>query len=158
MADEMKVALAKKVYGTLCNAIDAREWKYHKDEENLIVLFGVNGNDLPIQFLLAVDIERQLIRLLSPLPFKMNSDKLVEASIVCCVSSYKMVDGSFDLDLSDGTVSFRMTASFRDSVIGEALMEYMIDCSCAMVEKYNDQFEAINKGTLSIEEFIRNEA
>ena len=47
-----------------------------------------------------------------------------------------------------------MTVFFRESLIGEGLFQYMISCSCAMVDKYNDQFLALDKGILSITDFI----
>ncbi len=154
MADEKKMELAKQVYATLCAAIDRREWNYQKDEENLVAYFGVSGDDIPMQFILVVDAERQLIRVMSPLPFKMSEAKRMEGAIVTCVASYGMADGSFDYDLSDGTIVFRMTASFRESLIGEGLFHYLISCSCAMVDEYNDQFLAIDKGMMSITDFI----
>lgn len=154
MADEKKMELAKQVYTTLCAAIDRREWNYQKDEEKLVAYFGVSGDDIPMQFILAVDAERQLIRVMSPLPFKMSESKRMEGAIATCVASYGMADGSFDYDLSDGTIVFRMTASFRESLIGEGLFQYLISCSCAMVDAYNDKFLAIDKGLLSITDFI----
>lgn len=154
MVDEKKMALAKQVYLTLCEAIENRGWKYGKDEEKLLVHFGVNGEDIPMKFILLVDVERQLIRLMSPMPFKMSESKRMEGAIATCVASYGMADGSFDYDLSDGTIVFRMTASFRESLIGEGLLQYMISCSCAMVDKYNDQFLALDKGIMSITDFI----
>ena len=156
MADERNIELAKQVYQTLCEAIERREWNFGKDEENLIVHFGVNGDDILMQFILGVDADRQLIRLLSPLPFKMGEDKRMEGAIAACSASYGMVDGNFDFNLVDGSIAFRMTASFRDSVIGEGLFHYMIACSCAMVDKYNDKFLALDKGVISITDFITN--
>lgn len=156
MADEKKIELAKQVYQTMCDAIDRRNWRYGKDEEKLLVHFGVNGDDIPMQFILIVDADRQLIRVMSQLPFKMSEDKRMEGAIATCVASYGMADGSFDYDLSNGAIVFRMTASFRDSVIGEGLFQYLISCSCAMVDKFNDQFLAIDKGLLSIGDFIAN--
>ena len=156
MADEKKMELAKQVYQTMCDAIDRRNWRYGKDEEKLLVHFGVNGDDIPMQFTLIVDADRQLIRVMSQLPFKMSEDKRMEGAIATCVASYGMADGSFDYDLSNGAIVFRMTASFRDSVIGEGLFQYLISCSCAMVDKFNDQFLAIDKGLLSIGDFIAN--
>lgn len=156
MADEKKMELAKQVYQTMCDAIDRRNWRYGKDEEKLLVHFGVNGDDIPMQFILIVDADRQLIRVMSQLPFKMSEDKRMEGAIATCVASYGMADGSFDYDLSNGAIVFRMTASFRDSVIGEGLFQYLISCSCAMVDKFNDQFLAIDKGLLSIGDFIAN--
>ena len=107
-----------------------------------------------MQFVLVIDVERQLIRLMSPLPFKMSESKRMEGAIATCVATFGMADGSFDYDLEDGSIIFRMTASFRESVIGEGLFQYMISCSCATVDKYNDKFLAIDKGVLSITDFI----
>lgn len=157
MIDDKKIELAKKVYQTLCEAIERREWKFGKDEDKLLVHFGVSGDDIPMQFILVVDAERQLIRLMSPLPFKFSEDKRMEGAIATCAATYGMADGSFDYDLSDGTIVFRLTASFRESVIGEGLFQYMISLSCVMVDKYNDQFLAIDKGELDISEFVAKE-
>lgn len=158
MTDEKKVAVAKMVYNTLCNAIENRGWKFGKDEEELLVHFGVTGKDIPMHFILIVDVDRQLVRLMSPLPFKMSESKRMEGAIATCVATYGMADGSFDYDLSDGEIVFRMTASFRESLIGEGLFQYMISCSCATVDKYNDQFLALDKGVISITDFIASES
>lgn len=158
MIDEKQMEHAKQVYKTLCDAIVSREWKFDKDEEKLLVYFGVNGDDIPMQFVLVVDAERQLVRLMSPMPYKMSEEKRMEGAIATCAASYGMADGSFDYDLSSGEIVFRMTASFRESLIGEGLFQYMISCACAMVDKYNDQFLAIDKGIMSITDFITKQS
>ena len=154
MVDEKKMELAKQVYQTLCDAIERRGWNFGRNEEKLLVHFSVNGDDIPMQFILIVDAERQLIRVMSPLPFKMSEAKRMEGAIATCAASFGMVDGSFDYNLSDGTIVFRMTASFRESLIGEGLFQYLTFCSCAMVDKYNDRFLALDKGIMSITDFI----
>ena len=154
MIDAKKFELAKQVYTTLCEAIDRRSWRYDKEEEKLLVHFGVNGDDIPMNFILVVDAERQLIRLMSPLPFKMSQEKRMEGAIATCAATYKMADGSFDYDLAEGRIVFRLTASFRESVIGEGLLHYMIECACAVVDNYNDMFLAIDKGLISISDFL----
>jgi len=154
MADATLMAKAKEIYNTLCVALDARKWKYQKDEEKLVIFFGVNGEDIPMQFVIVVDAERQLVRMMSPLPFKMREDKRMEGAIATCVANYGMVDGSFDINLADGAISFRLTASYRDSQISDKLFQYMISCTCVTVDKYNDQFMALDKGLISISDFI----
>ena len=154
MANEKKMELAKQVYNTLCEAIERREWNFEKDEEKLNVRFGVKGDDIPMQFVLIVDAERQLICVMSPLPFKMSESKRMEGAIATCAASFGMADGNFDYDISDGTIVFRMTASFRESLIGEGLFQYLISCSCAMVDKYNDLFLALNMGIMNVTDFI----
>ena len=157
MEDINKLERAKKVYQTLCSAIEQRNWKYDKEEDRLFVHFSVSGDDFPMQFYVFVEVERQLIRLLSPMPFKMSENKRIEGALAACAASCGMIDGSFDYDLSTGEIYFRTTALFRESEIGEDLFQYMISLSCAMVDKYNDKFFAIDKGFLSINDFIAEE-
>lgn len=157
MADEKKINLAKEVYSTLCKALDNRGWKYEKDEEEFLVHFGVNGEDLPINFVILVDVDRQLIRVLSSLPFKMSEEKRIDGAIAACAATYKMADGGFEYDISDGSIVFKTAACFSESVIGEGIFRYMIALTCAMVEKYNDKFFALNKGLIKIEDFLKED-
>lgn len=154
MADENKMLLAKQVFQTLCDAIERRKWTFEKNNEELVAHFQVSGDDIPMEFILFIDAERQLIRLLSPIPFKINEAKRMEGAVACCAASFGMADGSFDYNLSDGSIVFRMTASFDGCVIGEGLFQYMISCACAMIDKYNDRFLAIDKGLIDISDFF----
>ncbi len=156
MSEEIKTIHAKKVFQTLCAALDARNWTYEKDAEKLLVHFGVNGDDIPMKFIIFVDADRQIVRLISPLSFKMSEEKRVEGAVACCMTSYGMADGSFDYDLSDGSVSFRMTESFNACELGEGVFQYMISCACAMVDEYNDKFLALDKGMISISDFVKS--
>ncbi len=157
MSDEMKMERAKKVYNTLCTAIDKRDWTYDREDEDLIVRFNVSGEDIPMSFILIVDADRQLVRLLSPIPFNMGEDKRMEGAIATCVASYGFINGSFDYDLEDGSIVFRLTQSFRGSDVSEEVLQYMISLSCSVVDNYNDRFMALNKGLLSITDFIAKE-
>ena len=133
MADEMKMKLAKQVYNTICEALDNRDWHYGKEEDELLVHFGVNGDDIPLQFIIVVDAERQLIRLMSPLPFKMSESKRIEGAIATCAASYGMADGSFDYDLSDGKIVFNVAKPVTLSIEldGDVLSPLVIGCIIA---------------------------
>lgn len=154
MDSDKKLAKAQAVYSTLCDAIDRRNWTYDKLEDKLVAHFKVSGDDIPMQFIIIVDADRQLIRVLSPLPFKMSEGKRVEGAIATCEATYRLADGSFDYDMKDGSITFRLTASFADSLIGEELFQYIISCSCSVVDQYNDKFMAIDKGYLSVDDFL----
>ena len=155
MADEKKLKNAQSVYKTLCDTLDARNWKYEKTPDELVVEFKVTGEDLPMDFLVAVDVERELIRLMSRMPFAFSAEKRFDGAIVTCHANYRMCDGSFDYDIESGRIFFRMTSSFRDSLISQELFNYMIDCSCAMVDYYNDKFLMVDKGILSVVDFFK---
>lgn len=156
MAEEMKLQLAKEVYATLCASLDNRGWHYSRDDEHLIVDFGVRGDDIPMKFIFAVDIDRQLVRVMSPLPFSFSEEKRIDGAIATCAATFGLADGSFDYDISNGSVIFRMTATFRESKLSDSLFQYLIDCASFTVDEYNDKFLAIDKGILGITDFIAN--
>ncbi len=145
---------AKKVYEDLCAAIEARDWKYAKEDDKLLVQFGVNGDDLAMHFLILVDIEAQYIRLLSPLPFEFPEDKRVEGALAACAMNMPLADGSFDFDLKTGRTWFRQAASFRESTIGDALFQYMISYACGAVDLFNDRLEALATGKITLPQFL----
>jgi hypothetical protein len=78
-----------------------------------------------MQFIIFVDVDRQLLRLLSPLPFDMVEDKRIDGAIATCHATYGLRDGSFDYDLSNGRISFRMTSAFLDNDIPVSVLQYM---------------------------------
>ncbi len=155
MVDEKKIEKAIEVFNTLCAAIESRGWSYNADKEGLAIEFQVTGEDLPMQFIIVVDCDRQMIRFFSELPFKISEEKRVEGAVAVCAASCGMVDGNFTYDIETGTILFKQTAVFMDSTIGEGLLQYMILCACSTVDKYNDKFLALNKGFIGIEDFIK---
>ena len=156
MADEKKI-LAKKAFDLVRTALDERKWVYNTDEENLHFDFKVSGDDLPMQMIIRIDDERQLIRVFSMLPFDMAEDKRIEGAIAVCVANCGMVDGGFDYNLNDGSILFRNVATYRDSDLSATLVQYLISVCCSTVDKYNDRFLMLSKGMLSLEAFIQKD-
>ena len=149
-----KMIRANEVYAKLCAALDARDWTYEKKEEDLVILLHVNGEDIPMPFILHIDADRSLIRFTSPMMFKMPEDKRVDGAIAACAASFGLADGSFDYDFMDGTIAFRMTATYRDSDIGEMLLQYLISCASRTVDRYNDKFLMLSMGKIGVDAFF----
>ena len=148
---------AKDLYDRMCKYLEEKELKFKKEEEELVIHFVVSGDDIPMIFILRIDSDRELIRLTSPLPFCFDEDKRIDGAIATCFVSDKLADGSFDYDITDGSIAFRMTASFRNSRIGEGLIDYMIGCSSVTVDEFNDKLLALNKGIISITDLLGND-
>ena len=154
MSDEKKLKSAQNVYKTLCAMLDEKELKYEKHEDDLVVTFFLGGDDIPMQFVLNVDSERQLIRLLSPIPVTFEGDKCKEAAIAACQVNYRIADGSFDFDYKKGRILFRMTSSYIDSLISKDVFEYMVAVASYTVDEYNDKFFMLAKGQIPLEVFF----
>lgn len=154
---EYDMRKAVEVYDTLCSMLDNINWKYEKVEEKLMIKSGVKGDDLPIDFLVIVKPNNEVVQFISSLPFNMPEDKRVEGALAICAANYGMVNGSFDYDLSDGQILFRLTTSYRESLLSEALFEYMVMVSASTIDKYNDRFFMLAKGMITLEQFIEME-
>ena len=155
MADKHQQAL--KTFETICAMLDAREWKYDRDDENMRIVCRVSGEDLPVDVLFLVREKHQVVTLLSPLPFKMAEDKRVDGALAVAVANYGLINGTFDYDLRDGEIRFRMVSSFLESELNAELFAYMLICSVSTVDDYNDKFMMLNKGLVTLEQFIESE-
>lgn len=157
MTDEMKLDRAKKVYDTLCEALEEHEWKYEKDEDELVIKCGAQGEDLPMDINITVSAGRQMVLLLSHMPFVIAEDKRLELAVAVSIVNNRLVDGCFDYNIKTGYMVFRMTNSFLESTLGKEVFSYMLFCSCQTIDEYNDKFLMLAKGMLSLEQFIGNE-
>jgi hypothetical protein len=155
MADQNQWMYAKEVFKTLCEMLDARGWKYKKDEDSLFIECSAQGEDLPIAVRMEVDAERMLVILYSELPFDVPEDKRVEMSLAISAINYTLVDGSFDYNVLNGNLLFRLTSSFRESMIADTALEYMLYVSCNTVEAYNDKLFMLCKGMMSWEDITK---
>ena len=157
MAESNELALAKTVYADLCETLEKRGLVFEKHDDALVITFSSVGEDFPIDFVLAVEAEPQLLRVYSRLPFTVPEDKRMDLAIATCVASYGLIDGNFDYDISKGIIRFLLTASFRESTIGSGLFDYLIGVSFFTIDKYNDKFFALSKGLMSVNDFIAQE-
>lgn len=155
MSDEKKLKNAQNVFQTLCAMLDEKELKYEKHEDDLVVTFIMRGYDIPMQIVINIDFERELIRLLSPIPVTFEGDKRIEGAIATCQVNYRLADGSFDYDYKQGKILFRMTSSYVESLISKDLFEYMVSVACYTVDEYNDKFFMLAKGQIEIGEFFK---
>lgn len=155
MADEKEIRQAKAAYDTLCEMLKEREWHYESDEDNFTIMCGARGEDLPMEIRVQVDPERLIVTLLSQMPFSVPEDKRVEMALAVSAVNYALVDGSFDYNFVDGTLLFRMTSSYRESLVGKDMFEYMLYVSCKTIDDYNDKFLMIIKEKMTLEDLVK---
>ena len=148
---------AQKVYDDLCAMLESYKWKFEKNDSDLSIKFTATGEDIPMDFLLKADAGRQLLSLYSVMPFTAPEGKKDDMAVACCVAGNGLWDGSFDFDYESGRVTYRMTASFIGSDIGKGLFRYMIAMSGKVVDRYNDKLLAVCSGSMSLEDFIKEE-
>lgn len=154
MSEDKELKQALSVYKALCDMLDERGWHYKKDIEELSIECGAQGEDLPLEIIIQVDKERQLVTLLSQMPFAVPESRRTALAIAVSQANNGMVDGSFDYDYLSGRIIFRLTSSYRASLIGKELLAYMLMCACYTVDEYNDKFLMVAKNEMTNEEIL----
>lgn len=157
MTEEMLKKSGENVYATICKMFDNLGYHYERHDDDLVVSCTVKGEDIPMDILFIVRSERQLVQLLSPMPFTVPEDKRMEMAVAVTVASNNLVDGSFDFDLSNGRIVFRQTSSYMESILGEELFTYMLMVSANTIDDYNDKFLMLAKGMMTLEQFIEKQ-
>lgn len=155
-ATEQQLQNAENVFNSICTMLNNINFHYDtsmRDQDHIITC-TVNGDDIPMKMFIIVRPEREIVSLLSPMPFNTPEDKRVEMAMAVSIANYGIIDGSFDYDLNDGEIRFRMTASYIESLLGEELFKYMLYVSANTIDRYNDRFLAVAKGTMTLEQFI----
>ncbi len=144
---------ARMVFDTFCDMLDKKEGKYNKDEEDLSITFSSIGKDFPWRICVNIDVDRELIRLRSPLAH-VPEDKRIEAALAICAINDRMINGCFDYDYTDGEIVFRMANSYAGSIVGEEVCDYMVRCAGVTIDEYNDLLALYMLGVINLEELI----
>ena len=154
MAKEKNLYYAREAYDAVCTALDEMDWSYQRDDEKLMVSFGVNGEDIPITVVIACNLDLQFLQLMSLLPFNAPSYRMTEVASSICVINYRLAVGNFDLSLDDGTIMFKLNSSFRETLISTELVHSLIYLTCSTVDKSNGDLLALCSGDMTLKDIL----
>ena len=155
MTEEQKNLMdAHKVYEALCAMLNDRNWHYQKQEEKLRITCGAQGEDLPMEISMEVDAKRQLVVLLSQMPFGVAENRRAALAVAVSNANCNIVDGSFDYDYLSGKIIFRLTSSYRGCIVGKEMLDYLLVCSCGTIDYFNDKFLAVAKNDMSFDQIL----
>lgn len=154
MADTQGRLAAQVAYETVCRALEKHDWKFKRHDDALVITCGARGDDLEMDFVIMADADRQVLSILSPMPFQVSEDKRMDVAIAVTMANNGMVMGCFDYDIADGKIRFRMNQSFYHSQIGEDLAYHLVMLTSYTVDHYNDKFLSVSTGVMSLEAFI----
>ena len=90
----------------------------------------------------------------SPLPVDFPEDKRVDAAVAMATINNKLMNGCFDLDMSDGDVRFRLCQIFHDNDFSEEQIMYMMIITFKTVDEYNDPLFMLAKGMMDMTQFL----
>lgn len=154
MGEDKKIKRAQKVYKNMCAELKKHGIKFGENEKDLETFFRVTGDDLPMDFIVKVDAERELVRLNSTLPVTFKEGNLIQGAVATCQLNYVLADGCFDYSVTDGTITYKMTSSYKDSLLSGEVFVYLVGIAMGTVERYNDKLYMLAEEKISLAEFF----
>lgn len=145
---------AKATFNTLCKMLNNIGWRYDKDEEELQISCEAQGDDLPIDVRMQLNTNMEIVTFLSNLPFSVPESKRMDVALAICAINDRLIDGSFDYDYLSGKIVFRITTSYRNSILSEEALKYVLFVSCGTVDDYNDKLYDLTKGNMTVQDVV----
>lgn len=149
-----KKQAAQSVYDQLRNYLAEQDIKYDHNDEEKNIWFAMRGDDLRILIDIIVDEKSQKIKVLSPLEFKIPQDLREDVALVINQLNFMIINGCVDYDFETGSISFRINATFEDSILGDGTLHYLIGTAVNSVEAFNDKLYMIANGVMTAQQYM----
>ncbi len=146
---------AAVVFKAICDAIEERNWKYETNLDTLSAYVFLNTEDLPLNLSFSVNMKQEIVEVLSLLPFEFRPEKRVEGAIACSFVTLMLRQGAFVTDYDSGSTWFRLAASYRDMVVTKDFIGWLLTIAAVCVDHYNDKLYMVDRGELSVSDFMK---
>lgn len=116
--------------------LDSRSWRYETIPERSLITAGAKGRagSFKVIFDMKEDRELLLIYVMCQMNFPEECRERLAVYLTLC--NYSMTLGNFEMDMSDGEVRYKMSATTKGSEMTLAMIEEMLDVSLAMADRF----------------------
>ena len=152
--DDIKQKIATSVYNTIISVLDGKGYETKRDDDNLTAYCHVQSDVLPISFAVIVDAEKQLLTIVESSSITFPKDSLTDGAIAACVTNCLLVDGSFHFEYATGNMLFRISSSFKDSVISADVFEYLLRRTYNTILTYGPELTKLANGGIMIGAYV----
>jgi len=154
MVDD-KVTQAKRVFDTICAALDDRKFNYVKNEDELAVEFTVSGEDLDMPMRIKPNMGVQSVILTSVIGLTVPEYRRTDVALAIIGINNLIPNGFFVFDTVGGEIVFKIATGYVECLLGKGQIQSMIDTACEVVETYNDRFLFLIKDMVSLRDFFK---
>ena len=148
------LAAAEAVYSTFRKVLDDMQVIYTEHKEDNVITFGYKGKDMNHDIIIFVNPESETFRIVERLPYDIPEDKIIDVALAASLVNSRLMIGGFTYAL-DEHLNFEVAQSYAGSLVGEAAIKKCLFAVFVCVEEYDDKFMALNKGYITIKEFMQ---
>lgn len=115
--------------------LDADDWHYERDDENVIRMGFAGENGRWTVFARALE-EKQQILFYSLCPLNAAEARRPAMAEFLTRANYGMVIGNFEMDYSDGEIRYKTSIDVENSPTTTALVKPLLYANCLMMDRY----------------------
>ena len=145
-------------YQAICRGLDAMNWKYVGDDENLEIEYYVScRSGLDYHFRIYVSDSNKLIAVFVDFPFTIP-EKMRQA--VCEYFShvnFSLAVGCFELNFLNGEACFSLCTSYSESLIGDKLVKKLNDIASITADGHAPSVKRFLDGEISYDDLFEEE-
>ena len=149
---------ARVIYDTVCAALDKMKWVYDKEEEELAITTGAKGTDLPIDIIIRVIPEAEVLSVQVPFAFEVPDEHSIDVAIAVSAANYGLIRGCFDYDMTTGDLRFRICAPYNgNTTLAQDVVEMLVLIAATTVDSYQTRLLMVAKGVVTPSQFLAEE-
>lgn len=152
---EEKAKRADTVLRLIGEALDDFGLKYDKDDEKRIIDLQFVGNDIPISVRFFVNASLENTALYSILPFNVPEEKVLETAYLLNHINNRILDGSFEMNISAKTILFRINNSYVGCMISKESFDALFRKAANTVDRFNEKLKAFVEDEITVEQFLQ---
>lgn len=151
---EEQLQAGSRAFETVCSAIEELGLKCDIDEDEMRIHLEVAGEDMPINIMFFVHPDREIVRMISPMPYIVPKERRLDMAVALTFVNTRLINGSYDLDMKTGNLRFRLVESYAGSELGTEAIKYLIIITNMTEDDYNDKLIMLNKNIINLKKFV----
>lgn len=150
---------AKAVMGAITEFMDSAKLGYEYDEENNTAFVTITGDDFPVSLMFSANEKNGRVETYSRMPYEIKKEKAMDIAMAIAAINSRIAYGKFCLYIDKGICTYENSEYFTglegfSTDYGRAL----VAPAYSIVEEYNEKLYAVNKGLMTVKEFISGNA
>ncbi len=152
--DDIKLKIATNVYNSIVEKLQGRGYELEREDDSLTAYFQAETSVLPITFAVTVNADKQSLMLIATSDITFPKDRLSDGAIATCVTNCMLVDGGFEFEYATGKLVFRVSSSFKGSVISTDVFDYLFRRAYNASLTYCTELSKLAKGEIDLGVYV----
>ncbi len=146
-------SLGKKLYKMICDHYDKKGISYQRVDEKRLTLVVNRDREIPVNLFVAAETEPLALRICGRLPFKVPQESREMMLMALQAINQRLPVGRFQMDVSDGTVDYRVSLPLVGIKYDEKWLENVLDDAFFTVTHRDEKILSLLQGEITFEEF-----